>query len=220
MKLLEPLHTIKVSSQILYYSDLTAPTTFNSTHHLLNPFQLRGFLNNEWNIGSLVSSDPELNMMLYLNEPTVSLQVINDKGNEIGTNAFLIPRWGGLVIRNLNYFLDSEQKSSNINSNLSDIFSIWRKQLRLLLGCTDRVAELALVPQMKKFRLHYTESRVGISLYELDALMRKKYVQALVASIDTLQSLGKLVDEMGNMIVEDKISRLVNEALAFIEKVR
>jgi phosphatidylinositol glycan class S len=74
----------------------------NGTIFTLSPKSLGHFINSaEWNLASVVNPMPPLNFLLYVPSLQQSpLHIIQPNGSLLNTNAFLIPRWGGVVISN------------------------------------------------------------------------------------------------------------------------
>lgn len=58
----------------------------------------------------------------------------------------------------------------------------------------------------------------GITLFELDRLVRKKTLMNIADTYSTLQSLSILIDQMENMVVEDHIADSVRVALKSVQE--
>ena len=100
----------------------------------LSPKDLRTFINSaEWNLASAVSTDPTINLLLYIPSKLQSpLHVLHSNGERLQSNAFIIPRWGGVVINNPTF---DATKSKHFESvELHGIMEIYIDQLRSLLG--------------------------------------------------------------------------------------
>ncbi|ORX41464.1 hypothetical protein BCR36DRAFT_407506 [Piromyces finnis] len=219
----------EISSQIQNFgtSPLSAKysNTNDNAHYYLETKNLGHFINSaEWNLASPVSTAPPINFILYI--PPISqspLYIHDSKGDILETNAFLIPRWGGIVIDKNRNTTDAEA-NTNGNSNyynytvndLQPIMELFLDQLRSLLG----INEIKFLPTdlPRNVRVLYsTDSKRGITSWELDQLLRKRTVQNLINASRTLNSLAKLVGSLSNMVVLDKIQEKVLFALECLD---
>lgn len=56
---------------------------------------------NSWDVDMDVSRLPTFHFALYVPPPSISpLVIVDEQNDETSGNAFVIPRWGGVVIRN------------------------------------------------------------------------------------------------------------------------
>ncbi|KAJ3100044.1 hypothetical protein HDU97_002528 [Phlyctochytrium planicorne] len=130
-------------SQVLQYSSLPIQphsrfiSELNSTEYLLSPNVLPMFINSaEWNLASDLSVAPSLNFVIYIPPKAVSpLYLLRTNGAEkLDTNAFLIPRWGGIAIVNP----DRSEESVHFGlQKLKPIMEVFIAQLRGLLGIKE-----------------------------------------------------------------------------------
>jgi len=218
-----------VTSQVQNFATLPLTAKYKksetNSYYYLEAKDLGHFINSaEWNLASPVSTAPPINFILYI--PPVSqspLYIFDSKGEILETNAFLIPRWGGIVIdKNRN----TTSISANANGNhhfynytfkdLHPIMELFLDQLRSLLG----ISEIKFLPTdlPRNVRVLFgTDSKRGITSWELDQLLRKRTVQNLVNASRTLNSLAKLVGSLSNMVVLDKIQEKVVFALECLD---
>ena len=126
------------------------------------------------------------------------------------STAFLVPQWGGIVIYNPPPESTSHMQLSS--SQLKPIFSSFSDQLRALLG----------VPKLPPgARIAVTDSAAPILTdWQLDALLRRRILENVQSSQDTLLSIIKLVEQIGNMPVGRDVKDDVNGALAALDKVK
>jgi len=220
-----------VTSQVQNFATLPLTAKFKKPNPDADPFyyleakDLGHFINSaEWNLASPVSTAPPINFILYI--PPISqspLYIFDSKGEILDTNAFLIPRWGGIVIdKNRNSTSSSANANGNHNfynytfSDLHPIMELFLDQLRSLLG----INKINFLPTdlPRNVRVLYgTDSKRGITSWELDQLLRKRTVQNLVNASRTLNSLAKLVGSLPNMVVLDKIQEKVVYALECLD---
>lgn len=215
-----------VSSQIQNFATLPLTARFSNRndnkYYYLEAKDLGHFINSaEWNLASPVSTAPPINFILYI--PPVSqspLYIHDSKGEILETNAFLIPRWGGIVIdKNRNGTIQAESSEHFYNYTFNDlhpIMELFLNQLRSLLG----INEIKFLPSdlPRNVRVLYgSDSLRGITSWELDQLLRKRTVQNLVNASRTLNSLAKLVGSLPNMVVLDRIQEKVVYALECLD---
>ncbi|CAG8612064.1 1296_t:CDS:2 [Paraglomus brasilianum] len=208
---LKILSEVTVDSQVQYYAQLTVTPEKNENegYYYLRPEMLPHFVNSaEWNLASAVSSYPTLNLILYTPEANQSpLHIHNSKGHPIDNNAFLIPRWGGIVISNPQTTNNSYKLTVE---ELKPIIEIFISQLRGLLG----VRKFTSDDKELSAKVRYAPPpSTAITAWELDSLIRHRTAENIVAAISTLKSLSQLVSEIPNMVVLDHIQTEVLQAL-------
>jgi len=122
-----------IESQVQHYASLTVRPEFSeaSQSHILRPEALTRFINNgEWNLASVVSPYPSINFILYIPSAETRPMHIHDSDNEpVPSNAFLIPRWGGVLIHN-------PDKNAQVLTadDLHEAMETFVAQLRSLIG--------------------------------------------------------------------------------------
>ncbi|KAG9304213.1 hypothetical protein G9A89_019775 [Geosiphon pyriformis] len=219
-----------IDSQIQHYAALT----FDPQHYqiqpdnddslfkpyfYLTPQSLPHFINSaEWNLASAVSSYPTLNFILYVPSKKNSPLVIHDaKGLPTLSNAFLIPRWGGIVISNPE-ILNGTYTFNFVR--LKFIMEIFVSQLRGLLGVREFKSTLSL-DELKELSIeidYISPLNMAITSWELDNLIRRRIAENILATASTLKSLSQLVSAIPNMVVLDHIQTEVLDALASLKK--
>ncbi|CAG8437781.1 7769_t:CDS:10 [Diversispora eburnea] len=218
-----------VESQIQHYARLTFEpqqkkiieninyNNDNDKYFYLTPDLLPHFINAaEWKLASAVSSYPTLNFILYVPSLEQSPLYIQDsKENIIKNNAFLIPRWGGVVINNP----DRSTGIHNFTSEeLKSVMSIFIMQLRGLLGVQDFWVKAGSGLDSSVTIEFTSPQNTAITMWELDSLVRRRIAENIVATILTLKSLSQLVAEIPNMVVLDHIQTEVLLALDSLKK--
>jgi phosphatidylinositol glycan class S len=121
------------------------------------------------------------------------------------TPAFIIPQWGGVIL-----FNPTTKYSPKTGA---EIFALFRTQLLTLLG----------VPQLPiNVKVRKDESGEGrpLSLWQVDALLRKRARENMKGSIEALTSIIALVEKLENMPVGMDVRGEVSSALEELEKVR
>ncbi|TPX37638.1 hypothetical protein SmJEL517_g00595 [Synchytrium microbalum] len=174
-------------------------------------------------IASFVSSSPPLNFVLYVPEASViPLHILRPNGHKLETNAFLIPQWGGITITNP----PNNTTTTTINKilkftrdDLKPFLEIVVAQMRGLVGVSSVVIADQVLPPDTVIT-YATAPLYGITLFELDRLVRKRTLQCASDAISTLKSLLTLVTDMGNMVVKDEIKILVEGSLSALKEVK
>ncbi len=215
------LSRFKVSSQIQNYASLPLvpfQTTIDGViTHTLNPKDLTHFINSaEWNLESAVSTSPSIHFILYIPPKSCTpLQILHSDGKPLTTNAFLIPQWGGIAIKNLDL---SSHHVHITDQVLHQYIEVFAGQLRKLMGVEPtRIANHEnLLPG---FEIKVAQHSNGLTEWELDRLLRKGTIQNIANTISTLQSLSSMLSSLESMIVKDHIRVMVVDSIAALEKV-
>ncbi|RIB01224.1 phosphatidylinositol-glycan biosynthesis class S protein [Gigaspora rosea] len=198
------ISNLTVDSQIQHYSRLTFEPQKNlhndKNYFYLTPDLLPHFINAaEWNLASAVSSYPTLNFILYAPSKNQSPLYIKDSKEN---NAFLIPRWGGVIINNPDQSVGTHMFTFD---ELKSVMSIFIMQLRGLLGVQDVWLEARSVLDSSINVDFMPTPNTAITIWELDSLVRRRIAENIVSTISTLKSLSQLVAEIPNMVVLDHI---------------
>ena len=133
--------------------------------------------------------------------------VISDlsTGCPTSQSSFLLPQWGSIFI------LNDELSSSSLHLSYNDLKPVFRNfatQLAALLGVPPVPPGLNV------------EGNLVLSDWQLDALLRRRALQNVQGSHDTLHSIMKLVDQIDNMPVGQVVRDDVLDALASLHEVR
>uniref|UniRef100_A0A671WTA6 Phosphatidylinositol glycan anchor biosynthesis, class S n=1 Tax=Sparus aurata TaxID=8175 RepID=A0A671WTA6_SPAAU len=215
LRKLAPLANFSIDSQTLYYAMLGVNPRFDSSRsaytlnsdslaHVINPVEAR--------LGSnAASSNPVLNFLLYVPDAHHSPLHINDhKKQEVPSNAFHSPRWGGIMVYNVNDFYGPEAAFPvDINIDMAKVMGVFLAQLRLLLG----VQSSAPPPRF----LVAPCSSAGIADWELDRLMWSRSVENIATATTTITSLAQLLDQIGNIVINDNIAQQVSSAVTSLQ---
>ena len=141
------------------------------------------------------------------NPPHVTLMLLTSFKDSVSeSNAFLLPQWGGIVILNPQ---EPAPQSSLSSSSLDPVFSAFFKHLLALLG----------VPNLPHDVKRILDGSHILTDWQLDALVRYRALSNAKGARDTLQSIVKLVDQIGNMPVGQDVKGDVQGALAAFEQV-
>ncbi|KAK2111512.1 hypothetical protein P7K49_011258 [Saguinus oedipus] len=205
-----------VDSQILYYAMLGVNPRFDSASssyyldmhnlpHVINPVESR--------LGSSAASlYPVLNFLLYVPEFAHSPLYIQDKdGAPVATNAFHSPRWGGIMV----YNVDSKAYNASalpmrVEVDMVRVMEVFLAQLRLLFGIAQ--------PQVPPKCLLSGPKSKGLMTWELDRLLWARSVENLATATTTLTSLAQLLGKISNIVIKDDVASEVYRAVAAIQK--
>ncbi|XP_063306031.1 GPI transamidase component PIG-S [Pelobates fuscus] len=212
---LQPVANFSVDSQILYYAVLGVTPRFekSSSSYILNANNLPHVINPvEARLGSSAASlYPVLNFLLYVPEYFHSPLYIQDKdGNRVPTNAFHSPRWGGIMVYNVDYKSQGEQEPPiYVDIDMVQVMEIFLTQLRLLLGITK-----VYVPDNYMVENPGNE---GLTDWELDKLLWSRTVENIATVSTTLTSLAQLLDQIGNIVINDNVASEVYRAVSSVQ---
>ncbi|XP_067165811.1 GPI transamidase component PIG-S isoform X1 [Apteryx mantelli] len=204
-----------VDSQILYYAVLGVTPRFDkesssfllSAHslpHVINPVEAR--------LGSSAASlYPVLNFLLYVPERSHSPLYIQDKdGALVGTNAFHSPRWGGIMVYNVEGPAPPQASLPlRVDVDMVRVMEVFLAQLRLLFGVSREV----LPPEF----LLESPGNEGLADWELDRLLWARTVENVATVSTTLTSLAQLLDKIGNIVIKDDVASEVYRAVAAVQ---
>ncbi|TNN63457.1 GPI transamidase component PIG-S [Liparis tanakae] len=212
---LAPVADFSIDSQTLYYAMLGVNPRFDSSlgaytlhsdslAHVINPVEAR--------LGSnAASSNPVLNFLLYVPDAQHSPLYIQDrKKREVPSNAFHSPRWGGIMVYNVNSFYGPEVVFPvDVNINMAKVMGVFLAQLRLLLGVQSS-------PAPSGFMVAPCGSN-GLADWELDRLMWSRSVENVATATTTITSLAQLLDQIGNIVINDNIAEQVSSAVTSLQ---
>ncbi|NXK08810.1 PIGS transamidase, partial [Herpetotheres cachinnans] len=201
-----------VDSQILYYAVLGVTPRFDkesssfllSAHslpHVINPVEAR--------LGSSAASlYPVLNFLLYVPERSHSPLYIQDKdGAPVSTNAFHSPRWGGIMVYNVEDPASPQTSLPlHVDVDMVRVMEVFLAQLRLLFGLSRE----ELPPEF----LLESPGNEGLADWELDRLLWAHTVENIATVSTTLTSLAQLLDKIGNIVIKDDVASEVYRAVA------
>ncbi|OJA17660.1 hypothetical protein AZE42_03010 [Rhizopogon vesiculosus] len=206
---LSVLHNFTVRSQVQYH----APLAFEPKRISLGDTEVSGltqedltvFINSaEWTLSSSVSNDPVLHFVLFVpSETHAPLKIIDGEGRPTSQSSFLLPQWGGIFILNNEH---NSPPSHLSQDELKPVFRNFATQLAALLGVPPVPPGLSV------------GERPILSDWQLDALLRRRALQNVQGTQDTLYSIVKLVDQIDNMPVGQVVRDDVLDALASLHE--
>ncbi|XP_054857388.1 GPI transamidase component PIG-S [Eublepharis macularius] len=207
---------ISVDSQILYYAALGVTPRFDASSssyilgahslpHVINPVEAR--------LGSSAASlFPVLNFLLYVPERLHSPLYIQDKdGAAVSTNAFHSPRWGGIMVYNVEPEAANETSfPRRVDVDMVRVMEVFLAQLRLLFGILP-------VP-LPEDALLESFGNEGLSAWELDRLLWARTVENVATVATTLTSLAQLLEKISNIVIQEDVASQVFHAVESAQK--
>ncbi|KAM4044500.1 GPI transamidase component PIG-S [Anomaloglossus baeobatrachus] len=209
---LQPVANFSVDSQILYYAILGVNPRFvkETSSYILNAHNLPHVINPvEARLGSSAASlYPVLNFLLYVPEYFHSPLYIQGKdGKKVPSNAFHSPRWGGIMVYNVDYGNpDDLQFPVHVDIDMVKVMEVFLTQLRLLLGISK-----AYVSESYQVENPGNE---GLTDWELDKLLWTRAVENIATVTTTLTSLAQLLDQIGNIVINDNVASEVYNSVS------
>ncbi|XP_010210480.1 PREDICTED: GPI transamidase component PIG-S [Tinamus guttatus] len=160
---------------------------------------------------SAASLYPVLNFLLYVPERSHSPLYIQDKdGALVGTNAFHSPRWGGIMVYNVEGPAAPQASLPlRVDVDMVRVMEVFLAQLRLLFG----ILREELPPEF----LMESPGNEGLADWELDRLLWARTVENIATVSTTLTSLAQLLDKIGNIVIKDDVASEVYRAVAAVQ---
>nr|XP_054756461.1 GPI transamidase component PIG-S-like [Lytechinus pictus] len=208
---LEEFAEFTVASQVLYYTGLSVKpkkkdSSFYFPHsslpHIITPVEAK--------LGSHVTNFPNLNFIVYIPPVDQSpLYIHSSDGNPVSTNAFLSPRWGGVLIYNTPIPDENATSPLRVEVKSQVIMPVFLAQLRLLLGIPspDNIESVLLEEPKEQ----------SILDWEYDSLLRRHCIENLASASASLFSLSQLLEKISNIVINDDIAKQVYTAVESIQ---
>ncbi|XP_075912750.1 GPI-anchor transamidase component PIGS [Petromyzon marinus] len=220
-----------VSSQVLHYAGLGVRPRLHresgafllpesSLPHLINPMEAR--------LGSPASPMPVLHFLLYVTEPSFTpLHLLTTGGRVAPHNAFLIPRWGGIMIFNPDLSNSSHsQLPIPVRLDTHHIMEVFITQLRALLGVRGTAPTAVTSAPVTSAPVTSAPTAVTsapvtsapvtpapLAGWELDELAWRRCAELLAGATGGLASLAQLLGEIHNIVIALPVAHQVEVAV-------
>lgn len=176
---LSTIYDFTVKSQVLYLTRLNLKSQ-DGAANFVNKQDLSLAIDMESQLTSHASSRHTLNFVTYFpTEQQSPLHILDDQGAVLHSNAFLVPRWGGVAILN----------STSCKVDEAQVMSIFGGQLKRLLGLLENELSFSLTDMEKDF------------------LYRLGLVENLATARVTLTSLSHLLTKIPNIVITEEIAQ-------------
>lgn len=209
---LSELHNFTLKSQWLYLLDFdfqakeVKDTSEYGRHFAVNRDRLHLLLTRlEERAATHVSELPTINLVLYAVPCEKTPLVIYDGDTRVPTpvQAFMSPKWGGVVLANPKP--EECRGEGEMEPNVQRVMGAFIAQLRPLLGIPD----MGHIPDAQLDPLR----AVGPRRWEVDALLRLRVLEQITSAENTLQSLAQLLGEISNIVINDDVGASINAAV-------
>ncbi|XP_072044480.1 GPI transamidase component PIG-S-like [Amphiura filiformis] len=205
-----------VDSQVLYYTGISVKPkqSEDKSYYYLSQGQLPQVITPvEAKLGSHVSTYPSLNFLLYVPKRNhAPLYVVDAKGDQVSTNAFLSPRWGGVMVYNVQDPTNNTELPAEVMVNMHSAMEVFLSQLRLLIGIPAQ-------SQGGVSNVHIEQPGAsGVTDWEYDVLLRGRTLENIATASATLVSLSQLLDKIGNIVINDDIAQQVYKAVESVNQ--
>ncbi|XP_076461379.1 GPI-anchor transamidase component PIGS-like [Babylonia areolata] len=210
---LSPFTSISVTSQVLHYVGLVATPRKDVSQNvyfyreqdlplMINPLEAK--------LGSHASSRPTLNFVVYVpSRDNSPLYIRDENGAAVASNAFLSPRWGGILI----YNADAPGNKTHIPTvhvDVKRVMEVFITQLRLLLN---------IHVQASNMQVNFSDlGREALTDWEVGGWLRCRCVENLATAKASLLSLAQLLDQISNIVINDHIGQEVETAVRSIQQ--
>lgn len=201
---------VNVKSQVLYLLPLKLKRRYSETKkaYVVTADQLSLMINPiEGSTRLHTSVHPVLNFVVYVVPQThYPLYIYDEQGNQLETNAFLSPKWGGVLFYNVAEFPKAGTAlPAPVEIEMRSVFEVFLAQLGLLVGLPDR--------SHKHQAAHYLESPLPSDL-DIAFLLRRRTQDYLSTSTSSLHSLSQLLSTISNIVIKDEIGELVYSSVS------
>ncbi|TMW68872.1 hypothetical protein Poli38472_001028 [Pythium oligandrum] len=216
---LEKLHSIadfSVEHQVVHFARLAKDIHRNAegNYSYINADDLKGFKSANDYLTSAVLADREqvLHFMAALPDAAHTPLRIKTNNNQNLASSFEIPGWGTVVVLDPSH-LDSQFAHEELQRTVGLFIS----QLRTLLGLPSFFHRSR--DNTNKHLTFLPSPRNGIAQWELDHVHETLLRRHVRTTIETLQSIVRLVSDMTQMTVLERVERRISTALALVEEV-
>lgn len=161
----------------------------------------------ESKIGNGISNRPVVNLVIYIPPCTQSPLHIYQNGAK-AENSFVSSSFGGILIYNPSEKQCIQQLESNepieVDVSLEVVGKAFLRQLVELMN----LREYFLVPGAKTLNLNQVQDES----WQFDGLLRRNTLVYLSTTIQTLQSLVRLLDGISYIVINDEVGQSIIEA--------
>eukprot|EP00124_Ichthyophonus_hoferi_P001003 Ihof_evm15s44 gene=Ihof_evmTU15s44 len=220
---MKSLANVTVDSQILYLAEvsqdlkraLIGKANNKGPGFFLTPDDLRMFVNpSDWNVAT-TKREPTLSFLLFIPDfKSTPMYIRPNDDKESISSAFILPRWGGVIILNPTY-------SSALNDTIPRHFTIDRPTLDYQLKLfASQLRTLIGIPNVAHSNsvLFAIDHSYSVCQWEKDVVLRYRVGEFLDRASSALASLARLLGDIESMVIQDHLQTSVLDALRFIKK--
>jgi len=171
-----------------------------------------------------------MHWIIYVPSPkNCPLHIATSGRDAGGEDAFLIPKWGGVIILNPQNCTDtSATRTIKVNARKIDrvdrVLGVEELHPSMGLVVAQMREMLGLTPLPKKsagswWSLEALPSpHTGFADWEIDTMAQELVRKDMLAALQSLQSLENLFDSIPNVVIKQNIPAQAEEALTLLEK--
>lgn len=190
-------------------------------HYALSEDQLSQIITSlEKTIGGHVSSDPSINLVFYAPPcKSAPLHIYGKAGNRLtnqGVDAFVSPKWGGVVILNppiqtcIDYMESENYTSINVDSH--DAMEIALYLLRKIFNIEHEIP----IPSVNVTQCETVLPRA----WEVDSYLRVSAVHLIQTARSTLISLVQLLNSISYIVINENVGEEINRSLRYFNEAK
>lgn len=197
---------VHVKSQVLFFTPLKLTrhldpkkgaftATADQLSLIINPIEgSRGFQ---------ASIRPVLNFVVYVVPKNQHpLYIYDEQGEQLESNSFLVPKWGGVLFYNVaNFPGPGDSLPQPVEIDMHSVFQVFLAQFSLLVGLSDKNYERAI--------LHPVPSHFDVAF-----LLRRRTQDYLSMTSSSLHSLSELLSKISNIVVKNEIGDLIYSSVS------
>jgi hypothetical protein len=198
---LRPITELHVSSDIIHYGSFPGLVRKTPQRFEISQQNAQNIVtNNDWKFSEENSTKIYFNLII----PGKQQSPMHIEGTKL--DSFVFPKWGGISIYNVNH----TQYLVLTAQDLKQSFQIFQAQLRMFLGLSPRVKKIS------KFDVLWLNSDVGISIWEMDGLIRSYVKGYLETSVHTLKALFQVSQEMPNVPISEIVASKTSHSISAV----
>ena len=204
------LGPFSITSQVLNFVDVGVLPKSSKDGYFYSKRKLPLLINPlETRLNEYTSNNPILNFVLYV--PPLSQMPLFIKSSGQHYNSFTSPRWGGVIMKNIEKQNDINFDTKHIKFALDEEMKIFVHQFRKMIGL-NRENNMDI--------LFSAVDESMIAKWEVDYLLVESTISNLGKSVSTLTSLAELLEKIANIVIRDDIKDLIEEAVIKISKAK
>jgi hypothetical protein len=227
---LERVARVVVTSQVLHHAPLSrqpdADARTEQGEHIVDTADVQRLVDpHTWRLNSIETNSTTLHFVVFVPPANAPLRLRNADGSLSRSNAFLLPQWGGVAIRNLPRDVAARVADANEpaqlqlsgDDDLASEMSVFVGQLKRLLGLPSEDERRAgRTPGLPAPTIAVPAE--GITEYEIDYIMFERICENLVSAKAAMHSQSRLVASLTTMKVLDHIRALLERAIAAVTR--
>ncbi|KAI9183542.1 GPI transamidase component [Blastocladiella emersonii ATCC 22665] len=177
--------------------------------------QLPHFVNPDWSLAAVTPNHSVVHLVTYVPDPQTPMTVLGPSGDASRSNDFVVPRWGGVAVRNL--------APGSPKVDAAALAPVWLAHLREVFGVVPLAGTTAKVGPRKAQPTTITfaaNTRAALTAAERLVYHQSQVAVHVAETVETLAALVRLTDQQANLPVSRSLARRVAAALERVALVR